>query len=358
MIVVLKPFVVLDIGLFLMTSNENPHHHLDTELAFALPNAIIFLNKKLQIEWWNPVAEKLFLLNQEHQYHPIQDIISHPELITLLKNSGKTSFEITAPKHPNTRLSIVVLPYQGHHYLLVANDITHTYQLEHIRQDFVANVSHELRTPLTVIKGYLETLLEDDSSNTQIKPLLLQMQKQTTRIENLVSDLLLLAKLESETTEIMQFQKVAIKPLLLSIVHDAKTLSGEQHEISTDIDPKINLYGHENELRSAFSNLVFNAVRYTPSGGKITIKWFADKKGAHLQIIDTGIGIAPEHIPRLTERFYRVDKGRSRDAGGTGLGLAIVKHVLIRHKAELKIESKLGKGSIFQCDFAEEMVCE
>ncbi len=340
-----------------MTKNKVlTQNHLDTELAFALPNAIIFLNEKMQIEWWNPAAEKLFLLTNQHLHQAIKDVICHPEFLSYLQNKHKTSIEITAPKHPHTRISIIVLPYQKNRFLLVAHDITHTYQLEHIRQDFVANVSHELRTPLTVIKGYLETII-DDEKQLNIKPLLLQMHKQTTRIENLVSDLLLLAKLESETDEIMQFQKIAIKPMLLSIAHDAKSLSGEQHEIKTDIDSNLNLYGHENELRSAFSNLVFNAVRYTPPGGKITIKWFADKSGAHLKIIDTGIGIAAEHIPRLTERFYRVDKGRSRDAGGTGLGLAIVKHVLIRHKAELKIESELGKGSVFQCDFAQEMIC-
>lgn len=358
MIAVLKQFEVLVIGLYLMNKhNMNQEHHLDTELAYALPNAIIFLNEKMQIQWWNPVAEKFFLLTREHQDKTIQDLIPTPEFLSYLKNKTKrkVALEITAPKHPNTRLSIVVLPYQKNCFLLVANDITHTYQLEHIRQDFVANVSHELRTPLTVIKGYLETMLEEDK--TSVKPFLLQMHKQTTRIENLVSDLLLLAKLESETDEIMQFQKVTIKPLLLSIANDAKFLSGEQHEITTEIENDLNLYGHENELRSAFSNLVFNAVRYTPAGGKITIKWFSDKHGAHLHIIDTGIGIASEHIPRLTERFYRIDKGRSRDAGGTGLGLAIVKHVLIRHKAELKVQSKIGKGSIFQCDFVKEMIC-
>jgi signal transduction histidine kinase len=219
--------------------------------------------------------------------------------------------------------------------------------------DFVANVSHELRTPLTVICGYLETLLDNvEEVNPRWVRALQQMQQQGGRMQTLLNDLLLLAKLEA-TDYPSDNQPVAVPALLQSIKNDAQALSGAKNqEIILDVESEWSLKGSEAELRSAFSNLIFNAVKYTPAEGKIRIRWWADGRGAHLSVQDSGIGIDPKHIPRLTERFYRVDSSRASNTGGTGLGLAIVKHVLLRHRGALEINSVPGKGSVFICNFA------
>jgi len=228
--------------------------------------------------------------------------------------------------------------------------------LERMRQDFVANVSHELRTPLTVIHGYLETLLDQkDEKIQEWKKIFLQMQQQTLRMENLVEDLLLLSHLENHEDNNKDDKIFSVEKLLTTILNEAKELSGkQQHNFKLQIEDNLLIKGHEKELRSLFSNIIFNAVKYTPANGTITITWFNKNKQAHFQVQDTGIGIAPEHIPRITERFYRVDPARSRTSGGTGLGLAIAKHVLIRHQATLNITSQLGHGSTFTCVFPEE----
>ena len=221
-----------------------------------------------------------------------------------------------------------------------------------MRKDFVANVSHELRTPLTVITGYLETLLDNVE---QINPRWLrpmqQMQQQAGRMQNLLNDLLLLAKLEA-TDYPSDSQPVAVDLLLLSIKSDAQALSGaRRHRLQLQADPHLKLKGSEAELRSAFSNLIFNAVKYSPDESEISIRWWSDEQGAHLAVQDSGIGIEAKHLPRLTERFYRVDSSRASHTGGTGLGLAIVKHVLLRHRGRLDISSTPGKGSTFTCHF-------
>jgi two-component system phosphate regulon sensor histidine kinase PhoR len=221
-----------------------------------------------------------------------------------------------------------------------------------MRKDFVANVSHELRTPLTVIAGYLETLLDnlEDVNPRWLRPLQ-QMQQQAGRMQNLLNDLLLLAKLEA-TDYPSDNQPVAVDLLLLSIRNDAQALSANKHHrIVLEADAHLKLKGSEMELRSAFSNLVFNAVKYTPAEGEIRIRWWGDEQGAHLSVRDSGIGIDAKHLPRLTERFYRVDSSRASNTGGTGLGLAIVKHVLLRHRARLDIASVPGQGSTFVCHF-------
>ncbi len=234
--------------------------------------------------------------------------------------------------------------------------ITHIQHLERMRQDFVANVSHELRTPLTVIHGYLDTLLDQDLEETKPwKKIFMQMHQQTLRMENLIEDLLLLSRLESHEAENATESHVPVAKLLETIWSEAKELSGDnQHLISLFTDEKLMLLGIDAELRSLFSNIIFNAVKYTPAKGSITIEWFLENGQAHFRVKDTGIGIAPEHIPRLTERFYRVDPARSRASGGTGLGLAIAKHVLLRHDGKLDVVSELGKGSVFTCVFPAE----
>lgn len=233
--------------------------------------------------------------------------------------------------------------------------------LERVRSDFVANVSHELRTPLTVIQGYLETLLKQnaDVQTDQAKILnrvYLQMQQHSIRMANIIENLLLLSDLEREDNVTDTKEGIVIADMLKALHQDAKNISGDkQHKITLQADNHLALKGCENELRSLFSNIIINAIKYTPPQGIIAIKWHSNKKQQSLfTVTDSGIGIAKEHIPRITERFYRVDKGRTREQGGTGLGLAIVKHVLLRHQSELIIKSTLGKGSTFTCVFPPE----
>jgi two-component system phosphate regulon sensor histidine kinase PhoR len=240
---------------------------------------------------------------------------------------------------------------------MLVRDVTRVHQLEQMRKDFVANVSHELRTPLTVIAGYVETLLDHaEGINPRWRRALEQMQQQDQRMQRLINDLLMLAKLEA-TDYPADNQPVAVDLLLLSIKADAQALSGQrQHCITLETDAKVQLKGSETELRSAFSNLVFNAVKYTPDEGTIHIRWYSDSAGAHLSVQDSGPGIELKHLPRLTERFYRVDSSRNANTGGTGLGLAIVKHVLMRHRARLEVSSVLGQGSAFTCHFAPQQL--
>jgi two-component system phosphate regulon sensor histidine kinase PhoR len=222
-----------------------------------------------------------------------------------------------------------------------------------MRQDFVSNVSHELRTPLTVIGGYLETLLDsDDPCAERWHQPLQRMHQQSNRMLHIIEDLMMLSRLETQSGQQLKPITVAVPSMLDAIIEDALALSGEKnHQIKMEADPNLWMQGFPQELRSAFSNLVFNAVRYTPDRGHIWVRWFADDHGVHLEVEDNGEGIAPHHIHRLTERFYRVDRGRQRERGGTGLGLAIVKHVMNHHQGRLRISSQLGVGSTFTCDF-------
>lgn len=229
----------------------------------------------------------------------------------------------------------------------------HIEQLERVRRDFVANVSHELRTPLTVLQGYLETLLKKKGDvpvewRQKIFP---QMYQHSVRMEAIISDLLLLSRLEN-ADQSEQNEDINVYDILLAILEDARNISGgKQHQFQLDADSHLFLKGSSGELKSLFSNFIINAVKYTPTRGHIDISWFHQDGQAIFRVVDTGIGIDQKHIPRLTERFYRVDKSRSRDDGGTGLGLAIAKHVLMRHHGQLDISSELGKGSSFSCTF-------
>ncbi|HOW63165.1 MAG TPA: phosphate regulon sensor histidine kinase PhoR, partial [Candidatus Contendobacter sp.] len=248
-----------------------------------------------------------------------------------------------------------IVPYGKKQRLLLATDISQLRRLEQMRRDFVANVSHELRTPLTVISGYLETLLDSENPALEAwRQPLHRMQEQSRRMLHIIEDLLLLARLEARK-EPLPRKPVNVPALLADIADDALALSGDQnHQIEVSADPDLWILGCEKDLRSAFANLAFNAVRYTPAGGRIALRWFADASGAHLTVEDNGEGIAPQHIPRLTERFYRINRDRSRGSGGTGLGLSIVKHVLNHHGGQLRIASELGVGSVFTCDFPAE----
>ncbi|SED05129.1 PAS/PAC sensor signal transduction histidine kinase [Pseudomonas anguilliseptica] len=329
------------------------------ESTAALKDAVIMLDRDGNLEWWNIAAEKLLgLKTPQDSGQQITNLVRDPRFIEYFENHNYNEpLELPSPVSDRVRLQFHITQYGNREHLMLVRDITRLYQLEQMRKDFVANVSHELRTPLTVISGYLETLLDNvEDVNPRWLRALQQMQQQGGRMQNLLNDLLLLAKLEA-TDYPSDNQPVAVDLLLLSIKNDAQALSGERHHrISLEADPHLKLKGSETELRSAFSNLVFNAVKYTPDEGSIQIRWWGDEQGAHLSVQDSGLGIEAKHLPRLTERFYRVDSSRASNTGGTGLGLAIVKHVLLRHRARLDIVSNLGKGSTFTCHFPTQQV--
>lgn len=324
------------------------------ESTAALNDAVIMLDSQGNLEWWNRAAETLIgLKTPQDSGQSITNLLRDPRFIEYFeRGSYLEPLELPSPLNGRRRLQFHVTRYGNREHLMLVRDVTRLFQLEQMRKDFVANVSHELRTPLTVIAGYLETLLDNvEEVNPRWLRALQQMQQQGGRMQNLLNDLLLLAKLEA-TDYPSDNQPVAVDLLLLSIKGDAQALSGERmHRISLEADPHLRLKGSEAELRSAFSNLVFNAVKYTPNDGEIRIRWWGDEQGAHLAVQDSGPGIEARHLPRLTERFYRVDSSRASNTGGTGLGLAIVKHVLLRHRARLEIDSSLGKGSTFTCHF-------
>ena len=335
-----------------MTDNSIEHVQAEKLLADALPEGIALLDENNCLLWWNEVAQELLGLNETHCRQSIHDIIPKNKFRNLLMGD---LLELPAPNNSSVRLAIHVRNYFDQRRILIVNDVTHTYRVEKMRQDFIANVSHELRTPLTVFHGYLELLLErPDIDQTRMQRILQQMSEQHARMQTLVSDLLLLSRLESAEPDMKKHQPVMVAQMIRAICEDAKTLSGDDnHFFEIDVDENLHIEGEQDELRSAFSNIVVNAVRYTPANGKITVRWYANAAGRHFEVTDTGIGIEDKHINRITQRFYRVDKARSREQGGTGLGLAIVKHVLLRHNGELSIESKINKGSTFRCSFSQ-----
>lgn len=326
----------------------------------ALPDATVVLDSRGAIRWANTAAtEYLGIQWPEDEAQRITNLLRQPELTAALDAPVPTErvFEFPSPRRPDVLLSMRLVPYGEDRRLFVARDVTRLHQLNQVRSDFVANVSHELRTPLTVLMGYLETL----SANVDQCPpawaiAVDQMQKSALRMTGIVEDLLLLSRLEQEEAN-PPAETVVVSELLAQVFRDAQALSGEdRHLLSLDFDHELCLRGRAEELHSAFSNLVVNALRYTPPRGVIRIAWYGDETGAHFRVADTGIGIPPDHLPRITERFYRVERSRARSRGGTGLGLAIVKHVLNRHGATLHIESEVGKGSLFRCDFPPDRV--
>jgi len=328
------------------------------EFSAALPDGVVVLNEEDKIEWWNKTAERLLQLdNSQHAGGIITEIVTDPAFVNFIKEKSSENFvKLPAPNKPRMILKFYILPYGSKSYLLIVRDITRIDNLEKMRQEFVANVSHELRTPLTVLKGYIESFSDHkEEFSEQWQTALKEMSQQSERMEHLIKDLLLLSRLEVENPDSGNQEWINMESLLTAIRDDAVALSGEKkHNINLDIASDSKVYGQEGELRTAFSNIIFNAVRYTPADGEINISWYKDKAGAHLSVQDSGKGIASKHIPRLTHRFYRVDK--SRQSGGTGLGLAIAKHVLMRHDAILHIESEEGKGSTFRCDFPMEKI--
>ena len=321
-------------------------------LADALPDAVIVAERDSQrIAWFNPAATRLLGLRSPRDLDaPLGERLQAWPIARWLAagRMAEPMGDLQSPIDPAVRLSLRLVPYSADHWLLIVRDVTRIVRLEHMRRDFVANVSHELRTPLTVLHGYLEML--DPAEQRDWAPILSEMQRQSQRMTQLVEDLLTLSRLESR--DALPEETVAMAPMLSTLRREAEALSQGAHAVTVDDQAQLDLCGSQHELHSAFSNLVSNAVRYTPAGGRIAIRFArAADGGAELSVQDTGQGIAPEHLPRLTERFYRVSTSRSRETGGTGLGLAIVKHVLGLHQAHLRIESTPGEGSRFTCVF-------
>ncbi|MCW8950108.1 MAG: phosphate regulon sensor histidine kinase PhoR [Sedimenticola sp.] len=329
------------------------------ESTGALPDATVVLNDEGRLDWWNSVASEFLGLDRKlHKGALIDELVTDPVFISYLHAGNYSrSLHMPAPVNDNISLEVRIVPYGKGKRLLQARDITRLHQLEIVRRDFVANVSHEIRTPLTVVHGYVETMQESgDAFPGPWKRIIDQMRIQTLRMQRIVDDLLLLSRLETRSSSEGQ-GVVGVFPILRGVLEGARQLSGEKQQVITlDADERLRLVGSSHELESAFTNLAYNAVRYTPAKGTIAIRWWLSGTGPCFSVTDSGIGISPEHIPRLTERFYRVDIGRSRESGGTGLGLAIVKHVLTRHDARLQVESEPGKGSVFTCRFPHSRV--
>ncbi len=329
----------------------------DAEIAMliaagqALTDGVVLLDAQNHILFCNTTAEmQLGLVIRTDRGQPIVNLVRQPEFVNYLGgNDFVRPLTLRSDRNEDRVLSIFVIPYAGDRRLVQIKDVTQTDLLDRMRRDFVANVSHELRTPLTVLAGFLETLQEIEVDRDEQARFIGMMLEQSRRMESIVQDLLTLSSIESAPPP--ENEVVDMANIVNKLQRDAEGLSAGRHTVIVETDGQGDLRGSEPELVSAFGNLVANAVRYTPTGGTVRISWRANAQGAEFAVQDTGIGIESKHIPRLTERFYRVDRGRSRDAGGTGLGLAIVKHSLSRHQALLDIKSTPGIGSRFAARF-------
>ncbi|GAA0855386.1 phosphate regulon sensor histidine kinase PhoR [Aliiglaciecola litoralis] len=324
----------------------------------ALPDATVVVDPDGCIVWCNRLARiELGLKWPQDNGRRIDNLIRHPKFIEYLQD-GNYDFPVEVPSPSNIRkiFEYRIMPYGENHLLLIARDVTRLTQLEQMRKDFVANVSHELRTPLTVLSGYLETL--PDAENVPpafLNKVFSEMRTQSERMQNLVEELLILSRIEASSERVFDKQ-VDVPQMMLAIEAEANTLNKtKQHHIRFNIDSELTVYGIDTELRSAFSNLIFNAIHYTPAKGEIIVEWQLQDDQAHFSVTDNGDGIDEKHLKRITERFYRVDKARSRKTGGSGLGLSIVKHVLSHHNSKLEISSDVGQGSAFSFSFSSEL---
>jgi two-component system phosphate regulon sensor histidine kinase PhoR len=335
----------------------------------ALNDAVILISPNNELRWWNQATNVLLDLKPTDVGNNLINFIRNPQFVNYLE-AGDYSIPVSlpSPRDMEKQLEYQITRFGEGEGLLVVRDVTRIYKLEKMRKDFVANVSHELRTPLTVIRGYLETLEDSPDpalkSNQHVQKALSQMQQQSTRMTTLINDLTMLSKLETDP-ENKKPQEVLLKPLLEMICSEARAISqnahanndGSVHQISFDCEDNFLIIGNDRELHSAFSNLITNAVKYSPPDKPVFINVSQnDEDELIVSVKDQGIGIEQQHINRLTERFYRVDSSRSIQTGGTGLGLAIVKHILLRHDARLDIDSDYGKGSKFSCIFPSHRV--
>lgn len=324
------------------------------ESTAALEMAVIMINGKGGLEWWNPAATKLLgFQHPKDRNQPVTNLIREPVFVEYYARGKYDSpLKLGSPVNSAIMLEFQITSFGEGERLMLVRNISQLHRLEMMRKDFVGNVSHELRTPITVITGYLETMLDDRKNLPErwIRPLE-QMSQQSHRMENIIRDLLTLSQLETRSASKQQ-NTIQLISLLRDIQHDAEQVSQEKQQVFLlDCDDSLYLRGNMNELYSAISNLVLNASKYTQPEGTIRLRACRSANGLDVIVSDNGPGIPAQHIPRLTERFYRVDESRSTDSGGTGLGLAIVKHVLVRHDATLEITSKIGEGSEFTCHF-------
>ena len=342
---------------------ERNNHLKQTELnsalerfnitANAIPDGLVLLGAANEIEWCTKHAENQLGLNlATDQNLPIVNLIRNSHFIAYLYNGNFIEpFKLKHCRNSEAILEIFLIPLASKQKLLISRDVTQIEKTDAMRRDFIANVSHELRTPLTVVGGFIETLSDMEGAIPEsIRSYFNMMQDQTTRMRRLIEDLLTLSQIESNTQP-PEDMAIEMSALINMMLNDAKALSQGNHKISAEIAPNLDVIGAFDELQSALSNLVSNAIRYTPKGGEVHIRWQLRKDQAVFSVRDNGIGIEQQHIDRLTERFYRVDRGRSRETGGTGLGLSIVKHILTRHQAKLEIVSEVGVGSTFSAVF-------
>jgi two-component system phosphate regulon sensor histidine kinase PhoR len=323
--------------------------------GMAMPDGLVILDGSNRIEWCNPKSEQHFGLDTKRDFGQlVTHLVRQPQFSEALGGSYAEPLILRSAHGGDLVLSVLIVPYEANRKLIISRDVTDRERVETMRRDFVANVSHELRTPLTVIGGFLETIADMETPNPElIRRSVPLMSDQAKRMQTLVEDLLTLSRLESEGNPARE-EPVNVPDIARGLYHDALALSAGRHKVTLLLESPAWINGAEDELRSAFGNLVSNAIRYTPAGGEVRLLWKAGADGeAVFSVRDTGIGIETQYLPRLTERFYRVDRGRSRETGGTGLGLAIVKHVVNRHAAKLEVTSEPGRGSCFSVIFPE-----
>ena len=325
-----------------------------TSLTDAFPDATLVIDRNGVITWFNRAAQGLLGLREPNDLgQQVTNLIRDPAFANWLAVQGevRSPLEMASPRGDDRWLTANAVAFRGDQRLIVLRDTTEVHRLERIRRDFVANISHELRTPLTVIQGYLELLDEHPSSD--VAEAVRKMLGQTSQMQALLDDLLELSRVQS--CEPKEGEEVVNVPaLLMQLKEQAEELSRGSHQFAFDVDHGLQLIGHAPDLESAFTNLIGNAIKYTPENGRIAISWTETPDGPRFRVADTGVGIPKRDLPRLTERFYRVGSDRGRKTGGTGLGLAIVKHVMNAHKARMLIESELGEGSVFTCEFPAE----
>lgn len=316
----------------------------------SIPDAWVVLNQQMLIEAVNHAAGPLLGLTHTDVGRPIFALIRNPEIQQLLdENDNQVNVvEITAPTDETVRLELRLIRVSSDQNILIARDVSELNRLLAMRQDFIANVSHELRSPLTVLIGYIESIYEEDLDQETLRDIIIRLDAPAQRMKSLVDDLLMLTRLESSPEpETDALARIDGANLIQGIAQDAESLKGENQELILHLDRELYVVAVGDELHSAIMNLITNAIRYSPDGGEISVRWHKVQDYARFEVRDDGVGISAEHIPRITERFYRVDPRSSRTTGGTGLGLAIVKHVLRRHQSALQVESKPGVGSTF-----------
>ncbi len=326
------------------------------QAATAMPEGALIVNRRdAHLIWFNKSARRLLGLSYPQSLgSALTDTVTGPRVSEWLASgiTDEALMDVPSPVDEHQRLSLRLIAYSPDQWLVVVRDVTQLMRLEQVRRDFVANVSHELRTPLTVVHGYLD-MMEPNADDPEMGPMIDEMRRQSQRMAQLVEDLLTLSRLEAQ--DHLPEEQIGMASLLITLRREAEAISHGRHRITVEDTAQCDLLGSSKELHSAFSNLVSNAVRYTPHDGSVTIRFERlPDGGVRLAVKDSGYGIPAQHLPRITERFYRVSTSRSRESGGTGLGLSIVKHVLSLHQGRLEIESEVGRGSTFACVFGPE----